>query len=303
MQTVSFFILTYNRPDDLLAAIENILYFLDKPAEFFTEIVIVNNNSSTDYTAVETFIEKHKSTPDHRIIYIRNTENKGVAGGRNQAMEQASGAILISLDDDAEFQQKDTIQQVYDLFEKYKKEQVKVLTFKVNEPYLNNVYVASKSKDRHQKEELFTSYFAGGAHALDRTILDEVGYYDVEEKYGAEEYDLSYKILEKGYKIIHTNQLSILHKKSNQGRLDISKQSGITLKNKALIAYKYLPIFYFYSHIFFWSFFFLYQTRGNIFDLTKYIRLTLKSKDKITRIPVSTGTVEYIKSLGGRILY
>lgn len=303
MRTVSFFLLTYNRPVDTQEALENILFYLNRPKEVFIEIIVVNNNSSVDYSSFESFIAQHQSSEVHQIIYIKNKDNKGVAGGRNQAMKVASGDILISMDDDAEYREKNTIQQTIDLFERYEAENVAVLTFQVVEQSDGQITVASKAKDRFEKDTLFTTYFAGGAHALKKSLLDKVGYYDVAEKYGAEEYDLSYKLLEDGYRIIHTNQISILHKKSPDGRFNRAKQNGQLLKNKSLLAYRFLPIRYFYTHLFFWSLFFLSRTGGNMVALVKYLRITYQARKDIVRKVVSPPTIQYIKSVGGRVLY
>ncbi|MEM6376686.1 MAG: glycosyltransferase [Bacteroidota bacterium] len=303
MKTISFFILTYNRPVDTQEALENILFFLDHPADIFIEIVVVNNNSSVDYQAFENFIQKNEQSEHHRIIYIKNTENKGVAGGRNQAMEIASGEILISLDDDAEFREKDLLPRILDLFEKYKDQNVAFLTFQVVEQSDGRIFVASKAKDSLQKKELFTNYFAGGAHALKKSLLKDIGLYNVSEKYGAEEYDLSFKLLEKGYRIVHTNEISILHKKNPDGRFDYAKQNGQLLKNKSLLAYRFLPIRYYYSHLFFWSLFFLKETNLKVFQLFKYLRETHQARKSITRKVISPKTIQYIKSIGGRLTY
>ena len=303
MDIISFFVLTYNRPIDTLEAIKNILFHIERPKSIFLEIIIVNNNSSVDYTEFDEFVKQNQISEVHEIKYIINTNNLGVAGGRNQAMNLAKGSILISLDDDAEFVEKDIIQQVIDLFKKYKDQNVQFLTFKVNELADGSVTVASKSPDRFTKRELFTSYFAGGAHALKKQVLSDIGMYDVTEKYGAEEYDLSYKLLEFGGKIVHTNDISILHKKNIQGRFNYTKQNGNLLKNKVLVAYKFLPKRYFYTHLFFWSLYFLKHTRGNFFALIGYIRTTLKERKKIKQKPISKKTMNYILEIGGRLTY
>jgi len=303
MEVISFFVLTYNRPDDTLEALQNILFHLDRPEHVFVEIIVINNNSSVDYSVFDRFVEQNQSSDVHRILYEVNDDNLGVAGGRNQAMEMATGSILISLDDDAEFVERDVIQRIVDLFKKYEDQNVQILTFKVNEVADGSITIASKSPDRFAKKELFTTYFAGGAHAIKKSVLSEVGMYDVGEKYGAEEYDLSYKILEHGAKIVHTNEISILHKKAAQGRFDRARQNGNLLKNKSLVAYKFLPIKYFYSHLFFWSFYFLKYSGGNVTALIHYLKITWRERKKIRRKTISADTLKYILDVGGRLTY
>ena len=54
-QRYSFIILSYNRPQETIEAVDNVINFLDTPEGCFKEIVIVNNNSSVDYTVCEQY--------------------------------------------------------------------------------------------------------------------------------------------------------------------------------------------------------------------------------------------------------
>ena len=50
------------------------------------EIIVVNNNSTANYSSVENFVKEHPQLP---INYISSNENLGVAKGRNFAINNA----------------------------------------------------------------------------------------------------------------------------------------------------------------------------------------------------------------------
>ena len=297
---VSFFILTYNRPEETIEALENIIHFLHHPEFVEIEIIIVNNNSSIDYTILENYIHKPK---DICIKYVINEDNKGVAGGRNQAMALCSGDILISLDDDAEFRESDIIVNTIDLFNSHQYKSVGLITYKVVEQSDGRVDIATKNKDNLNKKEFYTTYFKGGAHAIKKDVFKKLGGYEIGGIYGAEEYDLSYRLLDNGYKILHTSDISILHKKSPTGRENYSVQLGYLLQNKSLLAHKYLTRKYFISHLILWSLHYLMKTQGNLLGLIRFLRSTIQLSKITSKTPISIETMEYIKSVGGRLIY
>jgi GT2 family glycosyltransferase len=298
----SFIILSYNRSEATKEALDNVLFFLDKPKGSSIEVIIVNNDSSEDYSDLECYIDELKNV-HFDISYIKNNQNLGVAGGRNQAMRVAKLDIIVSLDDDAEFREKDMMQQCLDLFQKYEKEQVKLLTFKVVEQTDGSIDIATKRKENYNIPEFFTSYFKGGCHAIIREVLAKTGMYDVDGLYGAEEYDLSYKIIDHRYKIVHSSHVSILHKRVLSGRLPSDEMNAKLMLNKTVIAYKFLPYKYYLSHLLLWSGFVLKRTKLNLPILFKTITSILKQTKGMDRQVISKEAQAYILSNGGRLTH
>lgn len=298
----SFIILSYNRVQATKEALDNVLFFLSKPAGSLLEVIIINNNSSEDYTSLETYVDK-LNHENHTISYIRNNKNLGVAGGRNQAMKLAKYDIIVSLDDDAEFREKDMMQQSLDLFKKYEKDQVKVLTFKVVEQADGSIDIATKRKANYNIPEFYTSYFKGGCHAIIREVLKETGMYDVDGLYGAEEYDLSYKIIDHRYKIVHSSNVSILHKRVLSGRMPSDEVNAKLMLNKTILAYKFLPYRYFISHLILWSGFVLKRTKGNLSILFKTLKAIFHQTADMDRKVISKKAQSYILANGGRLTY
>lgn len=298
---VSFVILSYNRPQETIEAVENIVNFIDHPAEVTIEIIIINNNSSVDYTPLEEYV---KDIPPKIIVqYISNDSNLGVAGGRNQGMRLARGTIIFSLDDDAEWREQNLIHHTLSLFDKYTRHKIGILTFKVVEQSDGSVDIATKDKSKLDQTEFFTTYFKGGAHAILKSVYLEIGGYNMQSQYGAEEYELSYKLLDHGYTIVHTSDISILHKRSAFGRNTSLQHKFLLMKNKSLLAYKFLPMRYFYAHVILWSGFFLKNTGLNFPELMKCIASIFKEKKSIKRTVISDKTLNYIRSINGRLTH
>ena len=294
----SFFILTYNRPSETQEAVDNVANFVEVPEGDEREIIIVNNNSSVDYTSFEKYIDNITD-----LTYYKNKINSGVAGGRNIATELCTGDVLISLDDDAEYLEANMLFKLKELMAKYHDDDIGIYTFKVVERSDGRVHMATKNKSDLNKKEFFTTYFKGGAHAILRPVSSQLNGYKIGGVYGAEEYDLSYRALDEGFKILHTSQISILHKKSPTGREGYAKQLGYLLQNKSLIAYKYLPTKYFLSHLVLWSGHYLIKTKGDIIGMMRFINSTISLTKKTNKTPVSDDCIDYVKSIGGRLHY
>jgi glycosyltransferase involved in cell wall biosynthesis len=90
---VSVIIPTYNHADVLTRAVQSVLNQIY--ANF--ELIVVDDCSTDDTQAV---IKKFK---DDRIIYVRHSENKGLAATRNTGMNKAKGGWFAFLDADDEF--------------------------------------------------------------------------------------------------------------------------------------------------------------------------------------------------------
>ncbi len=303
MKPLSFIIITYNRPADALALLKNI-YDLDKAIELLEEIIIVNNASDSDYSEVESFIASHSDLP---YKYYYSPENLGVAKGRNYALQKSSSPILIMLDDDAELQNKDCLILLLEEFEKKNTTRPKaIITFKVlyfeTREMQINAFPHKKFEEYKDRDFLETYYYAGGAHAIKRSVLQEVGTYPEDFFYGMEEYDLSYRILDAGYSIVYSNKIVMLHKESPLGRKPKEEKVRMMWVNKSKVAWRYLPLQYFTSTAVLWSLFYLKNTG---FQLKGYITgwRDIKKVIKTKRQPIQKNTIEYLKSLNARLWY
>jgi GT2 family glycosyltransferase len=161
-----------------------------------------------------------------------------------------------------------------------------------------------KKFDKYKdKSEFFTYYFAGGAHAIKRNVLKEVGNLPHEFFYGMEEYDLGYRVLDNGYCIKYDSSIVMLHKESPLGRKPRSDKQRMMWVNKTKVAYRYLPKIYFYSTALMWAIEYFIKAG---FDLPGWLAawrqiFTIPRKERRTQLKDTT--LQYLKKVEARLWY
>lgn len=304
LKPLGFIIITYNRPLDTLELLKSISN-LDKASALLQEIIIINNASTEDYRLVKNFISTNPQLP---FIYTNAPENLGVARGRNHALQKSTAPILIMLDDDAVLQNKDCLVNLIKEFEANNTERPKaIISFKVlyyDTLKMQTSLLPHKHFEAYKNKPFFeTYYYAGGAHAIKRKVIENIGFYPDDFFYGMEEYDLSYRILNAGYSIVYSDKIVMLHKESPYGRNPKQEKLKMMWVNKTKVAYRYLPKIYFYTTALMWSLQFLRKTS---FDLNNFLK-GWKEISKIhiieERNPINKSTLRYLKKLKARLWY
>jgi GT2 family glycosyltransferase len=312
MKPISFVIITYNRPDDALELARNISE-LEGLDELVEEVVIVNNRSTVSYEALEAFIATHPAIP---FRYVVAPDNLGVSRGRNYAISLSRAPILFFLDDDALLRNKDALRYILPIFEGAGAETpsgssdarpVGIAAFKIYYASTGemqvNAFPHKRFSERKDWPNFDTAYFSGAAHAIRRSVFEQVGVYPENFFYGMEEYDLSYRTLNAGFSIRYDDRIVILHKESPAGRLTPrDKLRGMWI-NKSKVAWKYLPLPYFASTALLWSIEYLKKSGGHIGGF-------LKGWGQIAGIPgnekrslVGKTTIDYLRRVRARLWY
>ncbi|RYD98014.1 MAG: glycosyltransferase [Sphingobacteriales bacterium] len=303
LKPLSFIIITYNRPADALELLRNIVQ-LDRAPELLEEVVLVNNASTADYGEVARFAEAQVDVP---VRYILAPENLGVARGRNYAVGFSRAPIYIMLDDDAVMQNNDCLVRLLEEFDRQAARPRAIVSFKVlyyDTLQLQRNTLPHKHFDAYKDKSFFETYFyAGGAHAIRRSVLEEAGKYPEDFFYGMEEYDLSYRVLNKGYSIAYTDKVVMLHKESPLGRKPKAEKVQMMWVNKSKVAWRYLPRLYFYSTALMWSLQYLKETGFNLKGFSRGWRQVLAIPSSERRQSISQATVRYLKSLKARLWY
>lgn len=301
---LSIVIITYNRPGDMLELAKNIAG-LDHQ-ELLAEVIIVNNRSSESYVHVESFIANSPTVP---FCYFKTEKNLGVSKGRNYAIQKSTAPILLFLDDDAVFKNKDALLQTIKTFngsEDFNRK-AGIVAFKVYyESTLSLQQTAFPHKQFEKRKNLHhfeTYYYAGCAHAIKREVFDNVGMYPDSFFYGMEEYDLSYRCINAGYKIIYDDRVVVLHKESPQGRLTNNEKLRGMWVNKATVAWKYLPVKYFYSTALLWSFQYLVKTSFHLKGWVKGWVQVFRIPGNEMRKPIGKNDLCYLAKVKARLWY
>jgi len=301
MNSVSFVIITYNRPEDALALAENISQ-LEELAQLVEEVIIVNNKSSVSYQALEDFIAAHPEVP---FRYFVTDENLGVSRGRNYAIRQSRAPLLFFLDDDALIRNSDALLAIDELFGGAP--DIGIAAFKVyyhsTGEMQKNAFPHKRFAERKDWPQFDTYYFSGCAHVIRRTVFETVGYYPENFFYGMEEYDLSFRVLDAGYRIRYTDAVVILHKESPEGRLTPrEKRMGMWL-NKTKVAWKYLPLPYFLTTDLLWGLWYLVKSRGDIGGYFKGWVAVFGIPRSEKRKVIGRGCRAYLKEVRARLAY
>jgi GT2 family glycosyltransferase len=302
---ISILIISYNRPEDALSSLQNLKEQIELNT-YVGEVLLLNNASSVSYEMIENFAA---TNPDFPLIYLKNDENAGVAKGRNILIKKARFPLLLVLDDDVIFAEKNAIKKIATLFQKpqYVENNTAVIT-------LNIFYFETKERQKEalphksyeeykNKNWFLTYYFTGAAHLMKKEIFDKTGFYPSDFFYGMEEYDLSYRIINSGYSLAFDADVKVFHKESPKGRLANKEKLKMMWFNKSKVAFTYLPKKYFYTTAFFWSLFYLKKTG---FDLNGFFGTWKKIKEIPATVSVkkiNEKALDYLKKVSARLWY
>jgi GT2 family glycosyltransferase len=198
---VSVVVLTRNRAP-LLKRCLSALHAQQPPPK---EIIVVDNGSTDDSVAVI-----RSEFPSVRII--ANRENLGIAG-RNKGFRVARQEIVLSLDDDIELKDPETLSRILRAFER--RPSLGAVTLKLCEEASGSEFVSHHwwhpmPRDSFQDREFETEQISEAAVAFRAEALEKAGYYDEALFWGGEGLDLVLGIMEAGYSIWYL-PLAVMH--------------------------------------------------------------------------------------------
>jgi GT2 family glycosyltransferase len=118
-----------------------------------------------------------------------------------------------------------------------------------------------------------------------------------------EEYDLSYRTLNAGYSIRYDHRVTILHKESPAGRLTPKEKLRGMWVNKSKVAWKYLPLPYFFTTALLWSLEYVKKSGGNIGGFFKGWGQIAGIPGIEKRAPVGKTAIAYLRRAKARLWY
>jgi GT2 family glycosyltransferase len=304
MSSISIIIISYNRVLDTLDLLSDIIQL--KESNLLEDVIVLNNASTDDYKEIEDFINTNNHIP---FKYVVAEENLGVSRGRNYATKFAKGDIFFYVDDDVNLKDKETLPKIIKSFLGINNEtrQIGVVSYKVYYASTMEIQVNAfphkkfrKYKDKHR---FLTYYYAGCAHAKLRQAWNDAGEYPSDFFYGMEEYDFSFRVLNRGYCIKYDDLVTVLHKESPLGRTPKAEKLRMMWINKAKVAWRYLPKKYFYTTAILWSVLFIRKTNFNWSNFEKGWKNIFKIKRTEKRTPLNAETLKYLRKTEARLWY
>lgn len=290
----SILIITYGREKELLDTLKCFQNYKGT----LLELLILDNNEKN---ILKEKIFKILENESIKIRYFNDGENYGVALGRNYLIKEARGNILITLDDDIEIEED--INVFISKIEKYfsNNKNIGCLAFNIinyysKKPLRHEIPHGNKKLDFNRNLE--TYYFIGAGHAIKKEVYNKIGLYPKDlGKYGGEERDLSFRILESNYEILYTADVKIYHKVSPNGRL--KEENFNRYRNQLIVLNRYMPRIYSFSANIIWTLFYLLKRKITLKD----IKNVFKELETLKKETISGNTLRKIKKLRGRVFY
>lgn len=262
---LSIVILNYNTCDLLFDCLSSLKKVKDETS---FEVVVVDNGSIDQSVSMV-----QKEFPE--VVLVKNEKNLGFAAGNNRAKDKVRGEYILFLNSDTVVYPNAIKETVEYLDEN---EEVGAITCKLVllngeldkdarrsfvTPWIGLVHLVLKLDRFFPRSRIFGKYWYGyisedeihevdalqGAFFMTRKkILDDVGWFDEDYFLDGEDIDLSWKIKEKGWKLIYYPRVKILHLKGvSKGKLISDKRRRVDLGEKIKIkiqGVKSMEIFY-----------------------------------------------------------
>jgi len=228
---VDVIILSWNRPHDVADAIASAL---DQVGVGRRILVVDQGSEPQNIVRLEQLID---AKPDVELKKLG--QNTGVAGGRNIATAMGNGRYVVALDSDAVFGDPATLARAVRHLDA--NPDLAAIGFRIEN------YFTGKNDDtswdypgHHPDERFFSTRFVGAGHAIRRMAFEAAGGYDARLFFCQEELDLSYRMLNLGYRIEYFPDVKVRHKISPGHRIAWDRgRYFFTVRNALYSSYKF----------------------------------------------------------------
>jgi GT2 family glycosyltransferase len=149
--------------------------------------------------------------PDAPVRTLRLEDNAGIPIGRNRGVEASSGDLVLFLDDDGWYASRGIAAHLVTAFQG--DPMLGIVSFRVRDPEggpgMRRHVPRLRAGDPERSSAVTT--FLGGACAVRRSVLDEVGGLPEAFFYAHEESDLAWRALNAGYRIVYDADAVMFH--------------------------------------------------------------------------------------------
>lgn len=240
--------------------------------------------------------------PQPGARWLRSDENLGVARGRNLLLGATEADYVVFLDDDAVFR-SDVSSHLRERFDA--EPDLGAMAFRVvrSDGTVASSEYPFRGRPRQQDQPRPCAYFVGCGYAARRSAVAAVGGYDEGFFYSTEEVDLSFKLMHARWRLVYDPAITIEHRPSSQGRSVAPRVPALRLRNRLVLARRYLPWPVAAVHVMAWGVRTLGEARAG-----HGLRPWLASwrdgvREPVRREPLAWRELVRIHRLGGRVLW
>jgi len=202
---VDIIILDWNRPDETILAVKSAL----AQRGVARRVWVVDQGSLPEHQdRLAAFCD---SEPDVVVHWL--DRNVGVAGGRNLATQLGRAPYVVSLDNDAVFEDDECVARAIARMER--EPQLGALAFRIVDASTRSdeAYWDYPVKLRDTRLPCFAvTRFLGGGHVLRRSAFESAGGYDARLFFCGEERDLAWRMIGLGYLMRLERDLTVVHR-------------------------------------------------------------------------------------------
>ncbi len=230
---VDIFVLSWNRPDTTLEAIDSAV----RQQGINAHIYVFDQGSEERHLHA---LRERAATGD--FILIENGENVGPAIGRNKATEAGTSPYVIGLDNDGEFADEHTVLRAVQRMEQ--EPEIGLMAFRILNYWSHEddhtIETYPRELQQRMDEEFYTSRFVACGYAVRREAYNKTRGYDETIFMHCEERDLAFQIINAGYKVLYNPQVVVRHKHAQDGRYVVSSNAFYLLsRNATYLDYKH----------------------------------------------------------------
>lgn len=235
MPEIDVIILSWNRIDDTILAIESALH----QEGVDVRVQVVDQGTALEHLErLRRYVQQHQQAVELREL----GRNVGVATGRNIAARMGKAPYVVALDNDAIFARPDTLAETARRLDGDKR--LGAIAFRIRNFFTDRddemCWDYPEALRAQADHEFAVTRFVGAGHALRRDAFEAAGGYDDCLFFGGEERDLSYRLLNQGYHIRYIPSLEVRHKVDPEAR--VRWDSGryyYAVRNSLYIEYKF----------------------------------------------------------------
>jgi GT2 family glycosyltransferase len=227
-------ILTLNRFTDTVAAVRSAL----AQSGVSIHVSVLDQGSAPHVRAA--FLSVFKGL-DH-LAYYTVAQNLGVGGGRNHLAALGHGRVIISLDNDALFENETVAARAVRAFDDVLG--LGAVGFKIlaaDGVSLDDTSWGYPLPLKRRREERFdTTTFVGAGYAVRREAWRQAGGYDAALFFTWEEYDFCLSAISLGWLIRYDGSLAVIHKVAPEARVRWGgARTRLFVRNRVMIARKW----------------------------------------------------------------